>query len=211
MHAFEDRPRTRAALTDRPSRAAAMTVDELEAAARAALDAGDHRRVVTLLMQGYGQAIYRHCLAFLRDRAMADDVHQTVFVQAYRDLARFDGRSKLRSWLYSIARHRCLDAVKIGRRRRARFALTETPIEGVDSRASAEAQLIAHDLEGPLAEALAQLKPKVRSAVLMRFQDNLSYAEMARITGERAGTLQARVVRAMPKLRRHLEERGVVA
>lgn len=211
MLAFDERPTQRAAVAQRVSRSRAMTVDEIEAAAHAALEAGDHRQVVTVLMQGYGAAIYRHCLAFLRDRALADDVHQTVFVQAYRDLSRFSGRGKLRSWLYSIARHRCLDAVKIGRRRRARFALTSTPMDGVEGGASAEAQLIARDLEGPLADALAQLKPKVRSAVLMRFQDGLSYAEMSRITGERAGTLQARVVRAMPKLRRFLEERGVVA
>lgn len=195
----------------RPTATVSATVDDVETIALAALEAGDKRAALTALMNGYGDAIFRHCLAFLRDRALAQDVQQTVFVQVWRDIDRFEGRSKLRTWIYRIARNRCLDAAKIRRRRRARITLVEETPEGVDGQPTAEDALVRSSLEGPLAEALATLKPKIRSAILLRFQDDMSYAEIARITGERAGTLQMRVVRAMPKLRRILEEKGVVA
>jgi len=195
----------------RPTATVSATVDDVETIALAALEAGDKRAALTALMNGYGDAIFRHCLAFLRDRALAQDVQQTVFVQVWRDIDRFEGRSKLRTWIYRIARNRCLDAAKIRRRRRARITLVEETPEGVDGQPSAEDALVRSSLEGPLAAALATLKPKIRSAILLRFQDDMSYAEIARITGERAGTLQMRVVRAMPKLRRILEEKGVVA
>jgi DNA-directed RNA polymerase specialized sigma24 family protein len=89
--------------------------------AREARARGDHRGALTILMHAYGRDLHRHCFQVLRDRDLADDVHQTVFVQAYRDLPGFAGRSSLRTWLYGIARHRCLDAMKIGARWRRRF------------------------------------------------------------------------------------------
>ncbi|HEU5056554.1 MAG TPA: hypothetical protein VFU21_08505, partial [Kofleriaceae bacterium] len=49
--------------------------------AREALARGDHRAALTILMQAYGRDLHRHCYQVLRDRDLADDVHQTVFVQ----------------------------------------------------------------------------------------------------------------------------------
>jgi RNA polymerase sigma-70 factor (ECF subfamily) len=176
-----------------------------EAEAQDALARGDLRMALTVLMQEYGDDIYRHCRQVVGDDDLADEVHQTVFVQAYRDLPGFTGRSSLRSWLYAIARHRCLDALKITRRWRRRFLAGPTlpdraaPVVDVETRAELAA----------LGRALEKLKPDVRIAVLLRYQEGLTFEEMADICGERATTLQARVARALPLLRRWMEQ-GVV-
>src|SRR5262245_14618748 len=73
---------------------------------------GDLRSALTSLMRRHGVAVYRYCREELHDRTLADDVHQQIFIQAYRDLMRFAGRSTLRTWLFAIARHRVLDAAK---------------------------------------------------------------------------------------------------
>ena len=70
-------------------------VADVEDDARVALQRGDRARALTLLMSAYGQAVFRYCRAILRDPAMAEDVHQTVFFQAYQDFHRFGGRSSL--------------------------------------------------------------------------------------------------------------------
>lgn len=173
-----------------------------------ALRRGDTRAAVEGMMRLYGQPIYRFCLSFLNNPEMAEEVHQTVFIQAYRDAGRFSGGSSLKSWLYAIARHRCLDAVKIKRRRDKRFDAPGDLPETGDQRPSPEEQVAAASLAGPLKRCLDQLAPHVRSAVLLRHQEGLSYADMAAALGEKAGTIQARVARALPALRACLRSEG---
>jgi len=185
------------------------TAPALDREALEALDRGDHRQAVTHLMRAYGDAIHRYCRCVLRDRVMADDVHQTVFVQAYEDMESFSRRSSLRAWLYAIARHRCLDALKVNARRGRRFALLgavpDEPDRGVPSDEAIASRSLAIELDA----CLGGLLPQVREAVLLRYGEGFTYEEMARICRERPPTLQARVARALPALRRCLESRGV--
>jgi RNA polymerase sigma-70 factor (ECF subfamily) len=184
--------------------------DDVERAALAALDRADREAALTLLMRAYGAPLYRYCRRMVEDEELAQDAHQMSFVQAYEGLAGFSRRSSLRTWLFGIARHRCLDAIKIERRRRKRFGRLDEagdraaggggPAEGLASRA----------LEAALAACIRELAPRIRAALLLRFQQGLSYVQIAVLTGERAPALQARVARALPVLRRCLEERGLV-
>jgi RNA polymerase sigma-70 factor, ECF subfamily len=191
-------------MTSRPASAPAVA----ERDALAALDAGDVRTALAVLMHAYGTTIYRFCRQMTADAALADDVHQMTFVQAYEGLSRFTRRSTLRTWLFSIARHRCLDALKAVRRRQARFeAVAELP-EGPAAEPGGEHRLQQGARARALHECLQQLRDDIRTAILLRFQEELSYVEMSRACGDRPATLQARVVRALPLLRRCLERRG---
>src|SRR5215510_7727099 len=64
------------------------------------------------LMQRHGTSVYRYCREALRDPVLAEDVHQQVFIAAFRDLPKFHRRSTVRTWLFAIARNRVLDAAK---------------------------------------------------------------------------------------------------
>ena len=179
---------------------------EPEADALAALERGDWNAVLTFLMQTYGDQIYRHCRHVIGHAATADDVHQLIFVEAYRDLPRFKRRSTLRTWLYTIARHRCIDALRARRRQRAREDNEPAKREpAIDGKAEAETRA----LRDALSTSLDSLPHETKIAVLLRFQEGLTYEEMSIICDERPATLQARVARALPVLRRYLEERGV--
>jgi RNA polymerase sigma-70 factor, ECF subfamily len=177
-----------------------------EEMALAALDRGDVREAITILMQEYGDELYRHCRQVLGDADLADDVHQTVFVEAYRDLGAFARRSSLRTWLFGIARHRCLDALRLFARVRRRFVRAEPLPERADARPD-PAELVSQSKRAAALEgALARLPAKVRIAVLLRYREGLSFEEIAAMSGERAPTVQARVARALPRLRRALGE-----
>jgi RNA polymerase sigma-70 factor, ECF subfamily len=168
--------------------------------------ARDLRGALRLLMQRHGSALYRFCRETLRDAALADDVHQQVFVEAYRDLERFRGQSSVRTWLYSIARHRCLDAAK-GRRRWSNRFKNEAGEELADPKPSAGDRIDDVRLRDALTACLDELGEHVRTAVLLRYQQGFSYEDMSSVCREKAGTLQARVVRALPVLRRCIETR----
>lgn len=176
--------------------------------AREALARRDHRGALTILMHAYGRDLHRHCFQVLRDRDLADDVHQTVFVQAYRDLPGFAGRSSLRTWLYGIARHRCLDAMKIGARWRRRFVRAEPLPEMADERPRADDALAESGEVVALVDALAGLPVESRIAVLLRYREGMTFEEIGAVCGEKPATVQARVARALPRLRAALTGGG---
>lgn len=181
----------------------------LERSALEALDRGDREAALAVLMDGYGSALYRFCRQMVRDDHLAEDAHQLAFVQAYEGFSRFERRSSLRTWLFGIARHRCLDAIKSARRRGSRFEALDDLAEEAASDAEQEEHVLRTKVSRILAGCLEQLKPPVRTAVLLRYREGFSYPEMARICEAQPATLQARVARALPGLRRCLEAQGV--
>ena len=175
-----------------------------------ALERGDHEATLNVLMEAYGDAVYRFCCQLVRDPEMAHDVHQMTFVAAFQALGRFRGQSKWKTWLFGIARHRALDAIKMERRRRKRFVQVEEMPEPAEVENGGTDELaVSHSLKTVLERCLDKLAPRIRSAVLLRYQNEMSYKDMAEVCGERAATLQARVSRAMPALKRCVRSQGV--
>jgi RNA polymerase sigma factor (sigma-70 family) len=168
------------------------------------------REQLSGLMRSHGDAVYAYCSRVLRDPTLAADVLQQVFEQAYRDLATLREGRQARAWLFGIAYHRCLDALK-SRRRTAKRVVDE-PAD-LEEKASQEpppsARFEAHELSLALDDCVRQLAETARSAVLLRFHEGMSYEHMSTICSEKPATLQARVTRALPLLRRCLEGKGV--
>jgi RNA polymerase sigma-70 factor (ECF subfamily) len=172
----------------------------------AALRAGDKRRALILMMDRYGDVVLRFAYSMSsQNRQSAEEVRQQVFVEAHRDMDRFAGRSSLLTWLIGIARHRCLDAAKARNRWNNRFKneLDDEPIADHDPGVELDKSRIASVLAG----CLDKLAPAAREAVVLRYQQELSYEQAAAITREQAGTLQQRVARALPVLRKCVEAR----
>ncbi|TMQ05954.1 MAG: RNA polymerase sigma factor [Deltaproteobacteria bacterium] len=167
----------------------------------AARAAGDHRRALTLLMARHGDGIYRFAMAMTHDRNLAEEVRQQVFVEAYRDVGNLAAGSSLRSSIFGIARHRCLDAVHARTRWNQRYKnrLLEEPEQ---DDCEPELEFDRGRLVRVLAACLDRLAPAAREAVVLRYHQELSYDEAAEIAGERPGTLRRRVSRALPVLRR---------
>ena len=167
---------------------------------------GDMTGALRRLMERHGTSVYRYCRDALRDATLADDVQQQVFIAAYHDLPKFTGRSTLRTWLFAIARHRVLDAAKSRRRTQSHFEPADatgvpdplpSPAERIDDQRLLEA----------LVECLDKLRQDVRNVLLLRFQQGFTFEELAEIFGEKPGTLQAKVTRALPLLRDCIENR----
>jgi len=191
-----------AELVDRP------VPDETQDA-NALLARGDHKGAIAALMEAHGEAVFGFCSRVLRDSVLAEDVLQQVFLEAYRDIDRFQGRSSLRVWLFRIAAHRCQDAIRSRRRRdRVIDADDEAIARHADSVSTATELLERSDLLSALDECLKVLSDEVRMTVLLRFQSDTSYDEMSELLGARSNALHARVARALPVLRRCLEGKG---
>jgi RNA polymerase sigma-70 factor (ECF subfamily) len=133
-------------------------------------------------------------------------MRQQTFLEAFRDFDRFQGRSR-RAWLFGIASHRCLDAI---RKRRSGWIESDDDalINRHDPGSGPREQLEHAQLTAALEDCMKALSPEVRMTVLMRFQTELSYEEIAVQLSTRADALQMRVTRALSRLRRCLESKG---
>jgi RNA polymerase sigma factor (sigma-70 family) len=184
-------------------------IADAEVAARSAIASGRLREALETLMSRHGDAVYTHALRILDNRDAAKDVLQQTFLAAYRDLPTFAGRSSFKTWLFGIATHRALDLVR--QQRRAEKVTVPAELAQIEPAMmpSPSSTLDARQRVLALEECLQRLSPEIRATLLMRFQQDLRYDEIARHTGERSGTLHARVTRALPVLRRCLEDKGI--
>jgi len=166
---------------------------------------GQRRDALQRLMHRYGSAVFRYCQAALRDAASAEDVRQLVFIEAYRNLDRFGGRSTVRTWLFAIARHRTLDALKT-QRRVSHHRLDEATLDRLpDPRPPTGDFLDDQRVREALFVCLGKLPRATRTALLLHYQQGFSFEEMGEICAMKPGTLQARVARALPRLRDAIE------
>ena len=169
--------------------------DELTELLLAAQD-GDRLALSAWIKRSQAE-VWRLC-AQLVSRELADDVTQEVFLRAYRALPAFRGDSSARTWLLSIARRTCADAVRDLRRRRRLAARFERPTDEPDP-----ARLVAMEV------LLAGLDPERRLAFVLTQVLGLSYLEAAEICECPVGTIRSRVARARADLVERLGEATV--
>jgi RNA polymerase sigma-70 factor, ECF subfamily len=160
----------------------------------AAEDAAD---AIEALYRSSRDDVYAYVATLLRDRSAAEDVTATAFERAYRKRRFFSsGRGTPRAWLFGIARNAALDEL---RRRRRQTELTADPEASVDP----PVDEVEHSLRRTaVRSALAQLEPRERELIALKFHGGLSNAEIARVLGTsetNAGTL---LHRAVTKLRK---------
>jgi RNA polymerase sigma-70 factor (ECF subfamily) len=147
------------------------------------------------------------------DAERAEDLSQEVFIRIFRHLGRFDGRSSLKTWIYRVTVNHCRS--KLSRRRWPMQSLAEDDAERgvqlVDPRRGPEDRTLADDAGRTVSQALSQVKPQFREAVVLRDLEGLSYEEIAQVLGVRIGTVRSRIARGRDSLRRILEHEAARA
>ncbi len=187
----------------------AQSAPDADAQIRELIAKGEARSAVELMMQEYKDHVYSFTLRIVQNESAARDVLQQTFLGVLRDLKNFSGRSTVKTWIIGIANHRAIDYLRKNTRE-ARWISHGEEMDDLAESAAPEAPVAIdnHRQSTALEECLTHVSPRIRAVLLARFQHGLSYEEMAAETGEKPGTLQARVQRAFPKLRRCLEGKG---
>lgn len=175
----------------------------------AAIESGDRKRALTLLMDRFGPDVRRSALSRVGDEHLADDVLQQVFAEAYRDLGQLSSPTLARRWLLGITRHRSLDAVKKRTKWWQRYRSMPADPED-DDPSRPELTLLGSDPEQVLEQAalvkilkrcMARLAPAAREAVELCYGQELSHEDVAVIVRGRPGAVQKRISRAIIALR----------
>lgn len=159
-----------------------------------------------ILLTLYASPLLTFITRVLRDAFAAEEVRQEVFIDAYRSLGKFEGRSTVWSWLCGIAYHRSYDAIR--KRRRGDAPDKREPSEVLEQIAAPNAPPI-HLEHRALKECMDKISDELRSEVLMRYHDGLSYEEISEIVHKPAGTVLVRVARTLEKIEKCLRRKGI--
>jgi RNA polymerase sigma-70 factor (ECF subfamily) len=142
----------------------------------------------------------------------ADDVVMETYLKAWQAIPRFTGRSSLKTWLYRIAHNCAIDHIRVRQRRREN-SLTDMESDNgeltwiADETQKPADELVAgSELAAGVQQALGRLSAEHRTALLLRYADGLSYADIAVTTGVSIGTVMSRLFNAKRKLRVEVEE-----
>ncbi len=184
---------------------------DLELLTRYVFDASEDAfaEVVSRHVEGVRVAVARR----VRDREIAEDVAQAVFVVLMKKAPRLVERKQrsLAAWLYTVARYASARAIKARMRREKHEKSVEVARDVGCTAGWVEDREEADALARMLDEAIAAVSMKDREAVLRRFYQRASFAEIAAAMATTAEAARKRVDRALAKMRQWLAREGVVA
>jgi RNA polymerase sigma-70 factor (ECF subfamily) len=178
-------------------------MEAIEAAAIEQVRAGDPE-AFRVLVERYSRTLFRLAYRMTGHEQDAEDAVQETFLRAYRQIHRFDSRSKFSTWLYAIAVNRTLDLLR-GRRRRPEGSAELAYGTAASGDPDPERLAFSGQVQNRVSAALAGLSPAERTAFLLRHFEGLPVAEISRVLGCPDGAARHSVFRAVQKLRRALQ------
>lgn len=136
--------------------------------------------------------VFRFIRSRLNDPFEASDILHDVFMEVWRSAGRFEGRSKVQTWIFGIAYRKVIDA----HRKRGRTDLVDEFADETDDSPDAEACLAAGQEAEHVRHCIGQLKDDHRSAITLAFYEDMTYAEIAEVAGVPEGTIKTRIFHA---------------
>ncbi|NLV55945.1 MAG: sigma-70 family RNA polymerase sigma factor [Acidimicrobiales bacterium] len=163
--------------------------------------AGD-RDALDALLARHQETLYALCRRITGDPTDALDALQEAMIAIVRGLPRFDGRSKVSTWMHRVTTNRCLDEVRRRSRRSTDRLPDDTTTGGPPDRERPVDDRVADRTD--VDAALAALAPEFRAPVVLRDLLGHDYAEIATLLDLPPGTVRSRIARGRAALARHL-------
>ena len=156
----------------------------------------------------YYRRVFGFALKITRRADLVEEVVNDVLLAVWREAARFDGRSRVSSWIFGIAWRQSLKALERDRRRSALEAESVAHREVFDPSPGPERAAAARERGGAVRRAITALSPEQRAVVELTFFEGLSYPEIAAILACPVNTVKTRMFHARRKLRELLPKPG---
>jgi RNA polymerase sigma-70 factor (ECF subfamily) len=180
--------------------------DDIDALIRRCL-AGDQLAWEAIVRQ-YRRKVFNVAYKFVGKHDEAEDLTQDIFLKIFKSLDTFDRRANFQTWLISVSRNLCIDHYRSVRKERETIDRDVDTAE-LSAAAPGSSQIAAleqRDRVELLREALGSLPKTLRTAVLMRDLQELSYHEIARELRLPEGTVKSRINRGRSELARQIRK-----
>lgn len=159
------------------------------------------------LLRRYQKVVYNLLFHMVRSHEIAADLTQDSFLKAFKSLRTFRRGANFKPWILRIATNSCLNYVRDNKQVSSLDAMLEAepalePVSPVDVEREVELKISQQELFA----ALEQLSSRQRNIFVLRYQNDLSYDDIAGISGESVSTVKSMLFRIRDKLRRILAE-----
>jgi RNA polymerase sigma-70 factor (ECF subfamily) len=198
-----------------PERAAVLAEQRAMAALAARCVAGDGAAWEELAKTQH-RRIYGICYRFIGSASEAEDLTQDVFIKVFRNLASFDpAKGGFNTWLTTLTRNMLVDNYRRARMDRVTDSLDEsssgeedgpTKLDRLADTGRTQEQLVSGmELRAQIQEALKQVSPELREAVILRDLEDMDYKDIAEVLGVPQGTVKSRISRGRSELAKLLK------
>ena len=162
------------------------------------------------LVRRYERPVFNLIVRMVRDPAAAEDLAQETFVRVFSRLSTYDRQYKFASWIFRIAHNATIDYLRQPRPAMASLDDDEeTVAKNLDAPTPSPFAAAARgELAAVLDAAIDRLRPEYRQVVILRYQEELSYEEIAEITDLPLGTVKSYLHRARTHLAETVTEAG---
>ncbi len=158
------------------------------------------------LVNEHAAYVYNLALRVLDQPQEAEEAVQETFLRVWRSLEGFRGRSQFRTWLYTIVTRICYD--RLPGLKQELSAIDPQKVSLADERRQPEEVVISTEFQETLVQAVSELPPHYRLLITLRHMQEMSYQEIARVTGQPLGTVKTGIHRARRLLAKRLNDYG---
>ena len=162
------------------------------------------------LIRAHEKKVYTLCRRMCRNEDDALEAAQDTFLAVWRGVGDFRADAAFSTWLYRLATNACLDLLRREKKRGGDVSLdgADAPRDLADGAPPPEEAVLRADTRRMVREALYALPDDHRQILLLRETEQLSYQEIAEVTGLELGTVKSRISRARQALRNILAASG---
>jgi len=172
------------------------------------------------LLKRHRSGVFTFCLKMLGDKSAAEDAMQEVFLRVVKGAENWKRQAKVRTWVYTIARNHCIDALRKAKHRKT--ASLDQPLseEGTGGASLgdqiADENAVAPDrgagqprLRAALVKAIGSLSEEQREVFVMREYGGMPFKEIASVVGVSENTVKSRMRYALEHMRNQLTKAGL--
>ncbi|HTY35583.1 MAG TPA: sigma-70 family RNA polymerase sigma factor [Bacteroidota bacterium] len=151
-------------------------------------------RALALVYQRFSHGIFAYCLKILADRQLAEDSVQETFLKVRQHAHAIQSNESFKSWIFRIARNEALMQL---RKRRSNGQIED---ESVWSEETPHQQFVALERAEIVNRLIANLKHEYREALVLLVYEDMTYAEIASVTGATESSVKSRIFRARKEM-----------
>jgi RNA polymerase sigma-70 factor, ECF subfamily len=157
-------------------------------------------QIIDQIMNDYSDDILYLVYTYVKNRTTAEDLTQEIFLKCYEKLNQFNQQSSIKTWVYRIASNHCKDYLRSWHYRK--ITLSNKLLDYIPSKSKqVEEEIMANSEEATLTNAVMNLPLKYREVVFLHYYEELSLAEISKITTVNINTIKTRLKRAKELLR----------
>lgn len=151
------------------------------------------------LYDRYVNKVFAKCIGMLKDRAMAEDATQEIFMKILLNISNFKGTAKFSTWIYSITYNYCIDYLR--KQKKKRVVSDESKIADDIVEEVSDKELLEIKIER-LEVVLNAAEPKDRAILMMKYNDQLSIKDMAKTLNRSESAIKMSILRAKHRVKK---------